>query len=623
MEKENISYSYTDSSHEQHDVSLSPEMFTFKQADKRIHDVSFKGKPTTFFHDAVKRLVKNKSSVVSFVIVGLMVVLALLLPLIIPFDTNSPHIDEAFLEPKLFAAGTGFWDGTKTYQDQIYDDTTHLPIGNFTESAILKNTLTTYEGTTNSASTYAKGGYLRIGVDAESSYIQTPSFTLTASENPVLTFDMEGDIDPSAYSNSSYTVSAIYTEETVSKELILKPESSAYGEQTIDIGAAMTAASLPVITGAKIRYAVPAVEGIRAAAFLKNASLTANGATVSAASFTDANAIIFGKTWGTSGELVGLASAVITYCSFRYDTYEAIYGDRTMTLGESILKGYADKGYITYDFNTKTFTRLTDQSPIRDVQEWKITSGMGITVKEVVATVSYYRYIGYSSMPIHLLGTNDTGRDLLKFVAQGTRNSLGLAVIIALIVFTFGLIYGAIEGYFGGNIDLGLERIVDVLGNVPWIVVVTLCVLNLGHSFGVFILAMCLTGWIGTSSLTRTQFYRFKRREYVLASRSLGASDRRLIFRHILPNSLGTIVTSSVLIIPDVIFSEAAVSYLGIGLQGIASLGTILSTNQIYIQSYSYLLVFPSVILALLMIAFNLFGNGLRDAFNPSLKGSD
>jgi oligopeptide transport system permease protein len=151
----------------------------------------------------------------------------------------------------------------------------------------------------------------------------------------------------------------------------------------------------------------------------------------------------------------------------------------------------------------------------------------------------------------------------------------------------------------------------------------TLCILKLGSSFQTFAIALCLTGWMGTSSITRTQFYRFKDREYIFAARTLGASDNRLIFRHILPNAVGTIITSSVLMIPSVIFSEATISYLGLGLQGLSSLGVTLSENQIHISTNPYLIVFPSVIMALMMISFNLFGNGLRDAFNPSLKGED
>ena len=132
---------------------------------------------------------------------------------------------------------------------------------------------------------------------------------------------------------------------------------------------------------------------------------------------------------------------------------------------------------------------------------------------------------------------------------------------------------------------------------------------------------MCLTGWIGTAAITRTQFYRFRGREYVLASRTLGANDARLIAKHILPNAMGTIITSAVLMVPSIIFSEATISYLGLGLKNLASLGVILSYNQAELQTNPYLLIFPSVIIALIMISFNLFGNGLRDAVNPSLKG--
>ena len=128
---------------------------------------------------------------------------------------------------------------------------------------------------------------------------------------------------------------------------------------------------------------------------------------------------------------------------------------------------------------------------------------------------------------------------------------------------------------------------------------------------------------MGTAGRTRTQFYRFKGREYILAARTLGASDGRLIFKHILPNSLGTIVTSAVLMIPGVIFSEATIAYLGIGLKGLDSFGVILSDYQKFYSTYPNLIIFPAVIISLLMISFNLFGNGLRDALNPSLKGSE
>ena len=143
------------------------------------------------------------------------------------------------------------------------------------------------------------------------------------------------------------------------------------------------------------------------------------------------------------------------------------------------------------------------------------------------------------------------------------------------------------------------------------------------NNAGTFILALCLTGWMGTAGRTRTQFYRFKNREYVFASRTLGASHFRLIFKHILPNSMGTIITGSVLMITSVIFSEANIAYLNLGLQGVESFGVMMSENQQFLGTYPNLVIFPAVIISLLMISFNLFGNGLRDAFNPSLKGSE
>ena len=149
----------------------------------------------------------------------------------------------------------------------------------------------------------------------------------------------------------------------------------------------------------------------------------------------------------------------------------------------------------------------------------------------------------------------------------------------------------------------------------------TIIVMHLGRNFLSFAIALCLTGWIGTASTTRTQFYRFRGREYVLASRTLGASHARLIAKHILPNAMGTIITSAVLMVPSIIFSEATISYLGLGFKNLASLGVILSDNQVELTNHPYLLIFPAIIIALLMISFNLFGNGLRDAVNPSLKG--
>lgn len=247
--------------------------------------------------------------------------------------------------------------------------------------------------------------------------------------------------------------------------------------------------------------------------------------------------------------------------------------------------------------------------------------------------LDYFEYkFGY--MPKFYFGTNNMGQDLYLRTANGAGFSLLLGLGVTIINFLIGLVWGAIAGYYGGKVDLAMERVTDILSAIPSIVIMTLVSLNLKNnpSLGniapvvALLIGFVATGWIGTSSTTRMQFYRYKGQEYVLASRTLGAKDRRLIFRHILPNAAGTLVTSTVLMIPSVIFSESTLTYLGIinlSLTSTTSLGTLLSEGQGVITSEPYLIVFPALVISLLMISFNLFGNGLRDAFNTTLRGED
>ncbi len=247
--------------------------------------------------------------------------------------------------------------------------------------------------------------------------------------------------------------------------------------------------------------------------------------------------------------------------------------------------------------------------------------------------VIYYEYYTYLNgfEPCHVFGASASGQDLFTLVAAGTRFSLMLAVGVAVVNLIIGAIYGAIEGFYGGKLDLFMERIADILNGVPFMVVAVLFNMHLAATAGVvgaLLFAFVLTGWIGTAATVRMQFYRFKKQEYVLAAKTLGARDRRLIMKHIFPNSLGTIITSAALYIPSVIFSETSLSYLGVislndTSNGIISLGTLLTAGQGAISTYPHIVLFPALVIALLMISFNLFGNGLRDAFNPSLRGSD
>ena len=244
--------------------------------------------------------------------------------------------------------------------------------------------------------------------------------------------------------------------------------------------------------------------------------------------------------------------------------------------------------------------------------------------------VDYYEYFRYmnGAVPCFWFGTNVYGQDIFACLGAGGRLSFLLAFSIAIINFIIGAVYGAIEGYYGGTTDIVMERISDILSSVPFIVVATLFQMHLADKVGVLVsllFAFVLTGWVPEAVSVRMQFYRFKRQEYVLAARTLGAKDARLIWGHIFPNAIGTIITGAVLTIPGVIFSESMLSYLHIinlETSSLTSIGTMLSNGQGYLSTYPHIILFPALFISILEVSFNLFGNGLRDAFNPSLRGA-
>ncbi len=260
---------------------------------------------------------------------------------------------------------------------------------------------------------------------------------------------------------------------------------------------------------------------------------------------------------------------------------------------------------------------------------YEYAGGGNFETAQYKVRVLYYNYYRYKNgfEPNYILGTDSQGYDLALRMAGGIKLSLLVAICVSFINFIIGAVYGAIEGYYGGLTDLIMERISDILSGVPFIIVATLFQIHLAAKVGAvpsLLFAFVLTGWIGMAALTRKQFYRFKGQEFVMAARTLGARDSRIIWKHIFPNSLGTIITSCALVIPGVINSESMLSYLGIvklGSAGSTSLGTLLSDASSIWTNYPHLMIYPALILSLLMICFNLFGNGLRDAFNPSLRG--
>ncbi len=243
----------------------------------------------------------------------------------------------------------------------------------------------------------------------------------------------------------------------------------------------------------------------------------------------------------------------------------------------------------------------------------------GVTLVDV--KVNYYKYIGADDT-YFWFGTDGLGRDLWTRLWRGARVSLIIAFAAVLADVVIGVIYGAIAGYYGGRTDMLMMRFCEILNAFPRVVVCTLFIMLFGSGMLSMILALVVRGWVSTARLVRAQYLRFRGREYVMAAETMGVPDRALIFRHILPNSIGPIITRTMVAIPHAIFTESFLAFIGLGLAPPEpSIGTLLSAGQKVLLQYPHLTLFPALVISVLMIAFNLFGNGLRDALDPTQRG--
>ena len=221
----------------------------------------------------------------------------------------------------------------------------------------------------------------------------------------------------------------------------------------------------------------------------------------------------------------------------------------------------------------------------------------------------------------HFFGTDAYGRDLFVRTWEGTRVSLFSACVAILIDVIIGMTYGLISGYFGGRVDSILQRIQEIINSIPTLVILTLLLMVMKSSLFTIIIALSFTEWIGMSRITRAQVLRIKEEEFVLASRTLGASDFFIIFKEILPNIYSQMIIMVMMSIPNAIFYEAYLSFVGLGLPiPQASLGTLINDGFASITIYPYMMVIPVIIFSILMLSFNLLGDGLRDALDPTMK---
>lgn len=221
----------------------------------------------------------------------------------------------------------------------------------------------------------------------------------------------------------------------------------------------------------------------------------------------------------------------------------------------------------------------------------------------------------------HPFGTDKYGRDLWVRCWMGTRISLLIGVFAAMLDLFIGVTYGAISALIGGKVDGVMQRIIEILVGVPSLIVIILLMMLMPAGLGTIAVAMAITGWIGMARLVRAEILKLKSSEYVQAAILLGTSQGKIITKHLIPNTVGVIVINTMFTIPSAVFTEAYLSFIGLGLQEPnASLGVLINNGYSVLQSYPHALVFPAVIIVLIMVCFSIFGDGLRDALDPKMR---
>ena len=540
--------------------NIPQDMFTLVQENEKISDVKLSTKPVGYLKDAWNRFRKNRASVVALVIILLIALFAIITPLCSKFKMSDANGYYAKSRPKL--------DSMSNTNSGFWDGTYTLEQPD--------NGLVYYWGIALGA--LDKNGKGNVAWDDAADYELNPVRKILSESEQQIGSGRKTQHYQKLRIDSYYEVGFLYVEGITPEEYqnILNWQAQ---------------------TGKQVLY--PIIDEWNTDAFDEFNRGTVIGANMWYAHDSRQNPL------DESGRIMTLEQVKKNGLTPNYL--------KTRKVDES--------GHDVVDENGEYVYETAYYTKVGSSENYKIR----------VLYYNYYQYVN-GHTPSHTFGADAQGYDIIIRLAKGVGLSLILAVCVSIINLTVGAIYGAIEGYYGGAVDMVMERITDVLSGIPFIVLTSLFKLHFvdtgkTSAIGGLLFVFVLTGWIGTAYSVRMQFYRFKGQEYILAARTLGAKDIRLMFRHILPNSLGTLITSSVLVIPGVIFSETSLAYLGIiNFNGMdmTSLGTMLYNGQnAGIDRFPHIIFFPALIISLLMISFNLFGNGLRDAFNPSLRGSE
>ena len=278
-------------------------------------------------------------------------------------------------------------------------------------------------------------------------------------------------------------------------------------------------------------------------------------------------------------------------------------------------------GMNDYTYSGQTLAEKNLAPRIPGIEELVIFDGdekMSTTTGTKI--VNYYEEKGLDDT-YYWFGSDTLGRDIWTRVWSGARVSLIIAVVATVIDMIIGMSYGLISGYFGGMVDNVMQRIAEIANSIPRLVIVTLLLLVLKPGLWTIIFALMLTEWIGMSRIARAEMLKLKEQEFVLASRTLGAGSFFIIFKEVLPNIIGPIITQCMLSIPTAIFTEAFLSFVGLGIPvPECSLGSLINDAFNSFTTHPYQIIPPIVVMALLMLSFNIVADGLREALDPKMK---
>ena len=284
-----------------------------------------------------------------------------------------------------------------------------------------------------------------------------------------------------------------------------------------------------------------------------------------------------------------------------------------------ISRDFRDRLEEAIDDNITEFT-YTDADGNEAEYDIVYDASTGVwSVKQMTETYVFDRYA--SPNKEHWLGTDTNGMDMLTRLMYGTRISMLVALMAAFVNLIIGILYGGISGYLGGTVDMIMMRIVDIISTIPLTLYVILIMQVLGAGIQSIIVALGSVYWVDMARVVRGQILSLKQQEFVLAAKTIGSSATTILFDHLIPNALGSILVTITMLIPSAIFMEAFLGYLGIGLQPpLASLGTMCNDASANLRTSPHELLIPALMICVIMFAFNFVGDGLRDALDPKLK---